>query len=189
MFYKVNVGVSHHHVHLTEDTYNKLFDEPLTKDKDLKQIGQFASNQYVDILVNDKIIEHVRIVGPFRKYNQVEITYGDTYKLKVYPPVRKSGDLKDALDVTLRTSKASINVNNALIIADRHIHMNKEDATKYNVLDNDKVKLHFTGVKRGILEASIKVSDDGYFECHLDDDDANAFMIKTGDEIVFEINK
>ena len=31
MFYKVKVAISNRHVHLTKETYEKLFDEPITK--------------------------------------------------------------------------------------------------------------------------------------------------------------
>ena len=66
MYHKVKVAISNRHVHLTEETYNKLFDFPLTKRNDLNQIGQFAANETVDIISGDRVIENVRIVGPFR---------------------------------------------------------------------------------------------------------------------------
>ena len=42
---KVSIGVSNRHVHLTEEVYNLLFDEPITVKKNLMQVGEFASNQ------------------------------------------------------------------------------------------------------------------------------------------------
>ena len=36
--------------------------------------------------------------------------------------------------------------------------------------------------KKGLIEAFFKTSSDGYLEIHLDTDDANAFLIKNGDE-------
>ena len=35
MYYKVKVAISNRHVHLTEDTYYKLFDKEITKRKRL----------------------------------------------------------------------------------------------------------------------------------------------------------
>ena len=45
------------------------------------------------------------------------------------------------------------------------------------------------GEKRGTIEAFAKVSDDGFYEAHLDTDDANAFLLNTGDELIVEIEK
>ena len=188
MYYKVSVGISNRHIHLTKETYEKLFDEPITKDKDLNQIGQFASNQFVDIINGDNVINHVRIVGPLRTYNQVEISKTDARKLKLNPPVRTSGDLVDSESITLKTDKAVITLESGCIIADRHVHFNTSDAEKYHVKNKDKLKLHILGEKRGTIEAFAKVSDDGYFEAHLDTDDANAFLLETGDELILEMD-
>lgn len=189
MYHKVKVAISNRHVHLTEETYNKLFDFPLTKRNDLNQIGQFASNETVDIISGDRVIENVRIVGPFRTYNQIEISKNDAYKLKLNPPVRTSGDITGSEHITLRTPKASITLDEGCIIADRHVHFNTNEQEKYHVKNGDKLKLHILGEKRGTIEVFAKVSDDGFYEVHLDTDDANAFLLTTGDELVLEINE
>lgn len=189
MFYKVKAAVSNRHVHLTKETYEMLFDEPISKRNDLNQIGQFAANQTVDLVCGDKLIENVRIVGPFRLYNQVEISKNDARKLGLNPPVRTSGDLINSEDITVRTKKASVILSDACIIADRHVHFNTFDADKYNVKDKDKLKIHFMGEKRGTIEAFAKVSDDGYYELHIDTDDANAFLVNSGDEVVLEVEE
>jgi len=189
MFYKVKVAISNRHIHLTKETYDKLFDEPISVDRNLNQIGQFASNQFVDLINGDKIIEHVRLVGPFRSYDQVEISKNDARKLKLNPPVRTSGDLDNSESITLRTNKASVTLEKGCIIADRHVHFNTSDASKLGISDKDKLKLHITGEKKGVIEAFAKVSDNGFYEVHLDTDDANAFLLNNDDEIVLEIDK
>lgn len=187
MYHKVKVQVSNRHVHLTEETYNKLFDEEITKKNDLHQIGQFAANQTVDILTDKFEFNNVRIVGPFRSYNQVEISNNDARKLGLKPPVRTSGDLKGSENITIRTPKATITLNESCIIADRHVHFNTNEADKYGVKDKDKLKIHILGEKRGTIEAFAKVSDDGFYELHLDTDDANAFLLNNDDILVLEI--
>ena len=187
MYCKVKVQVSNRHVHLTKETYERLFDVPLTKRKDLHQIGQFAANQTVDIISGDTVFENVRIVGPFRSYNQVEVSKNDARKLKLNPPVRTSGDLAGSEHITLRTDKSSITLDEGCIIADRHVHFNTNEADKYGVKDKDKLKIHILGEKRGTIEAFAKVSDDGFYELHLDTDDANAFLLNNDDELVLEI--
>ena len=54
--------------------YSKLFNkDELPVKRYLNQIGQYASTEAVDLEYNSKKIEHVRIVGPLRSYNQVEL--------------------------------------------------------------------------------------------------------------------
>lgn len=177
----VILGVSNRHVHLTEETYKKLFkDEKLEAVKYLRQPGQFASNKFVTIKNGDRTIEKVRILGPFRDYDQVEISKTDSYHLKLNPPIRSSGDIKDSEQITLATDYASVHLNEGCIIANRHIHLTKEDMVKYNL--KNKVKILIKGEKGGIIDnVYLKVADNSLFELHLDTDDGNAFNLKTGD--------
>ena len=41
----VTVAISNRHVHLTKETYEQLFDEPISIKKPLNQIGEYASMQ------------------------------------------------------------------------------------------------------------------------------------------------
>lgn len=89
---KVLLGISNRHVHLTEEDYKTLFnDAPLEKVKDLVQPGEFASNQKVSIKTEKSTINNVRLLGPLRKYSQVEISKTDSFTLGIKPPVRNSG--------------------------------------------------------------------------------------------------
>ena len=36
------------------------------------------------------------------------------------------------------------------------------------------------------MDAFVKVTKNGFFEIHLDRDDANAFLLNTGDEVIIE---
>lgn len=182
MEYKVNARISNRHVHLTKETYEMLFDEEIMKRNDLNQIGEFASNQTVTIRHGDKVINNVRVLGPFRTYNQIEISKKDARTLGLNPPVRRSGDLKDSLNITLETNKNSIEIK-GLIIANRHVHINTLDKDKYDVENGQKVKIKIDGDKSGIIDAEVKISDNGYYELHLDTDDANAFLLEDNDEV------
>lgn len=183
---KVKIGVSNHHVHLKKETYEALFDEPIKKKKDLNQIGQFASEQTLTIK-NDKCeIPNVRVLGPFRNYDQVEISKSDARKLGIDPPVRDSGDLKDALEITLVTEKSSVVVKGC-ILAKRHIHMNTTEALKLGIKNLQPMRLIIDNEKSGTLNGVVKVSDDGYFEAHIDTDEAAAFNLNNNDEVEVEI--
>lgn len=176
----VSINISARHVHLTKESIDALFGHDLTKRNDLNQIGQFASEETVTIKTEKGLIENVRVIGPARNYNQVEIPQSDARKLGINPPVRKSGDLIGSEEVTIMTNKKEITGCFA-IIADRHVHFSLEDAKKYNVLDGETLNLEIEGVKKGVIDVQAKVSEDGFFEVHLDTDDANAFLIKPGD--------
>lgn len=179
---KIKVGVSLRHVHLTEADYNLLFDEPLSIKENLNQPGQFSATQTVTLEKNNKELKNVRVIGPNRAYTQVELSRTDAYYLKINPPVRTSGDLIDAEEITIKTEKGQI-IRKAAIIADRHIHITKEERKKYNLL-KDEYQVKINGEKSGILgNIKIKEAPNSYFELHLDSDDANAFNIKQGDEL------
>ncbi len=182
----VSVGVSNHHVHLTEEIYNKLFDEPMTKKKDLKQTGQFASNQVVTIKTEKFEIPNVRVLGPCRNYSQIEISKTDARKLGIDPPVRNSKELDDALTVTLVTPKASIDVKGC-IIAKRHIHMSANQAAELGIENLHPIKLIINGDKGGILYGVVKVSERGVLEAHIDTDEAAAMGLNNDDIIEVEI--
>ena len=180
----VNVGVSARHVHVTKNDLRILFGEgyELTKKVDLSQPGQYACNEQVTLKGPKGIIERVRILGPERVETQVEISKTDSFALGIKPPVRNSGDLNGAAEVTIIGPNGEV-TKNVAIIAARHVHANPEIAEKYGFANKEFVSLVVKGEKGGILEnVYVRISDKFSYEVHLDTDDANAFLIKNGDE-------
>jgi len=182
---KVSIGVSARHVHLTKDVYMKLFgNDNLEVMRMLDQPTQFASTSLVTIKCGEYEIPNVRVLGPFREYNQVEISRTDAYKLKVNPPVRTSGNVKDSGPVTIVGPLGEVKLAEGLIIANRHIHINPIDVKKYGLENVEIVCIKVDGEKGGILNnVYLKMSEDGNFKLHLDTDDANAFDLKNDDEV------
>lgn len=178
---EINIGVSNRHVHLNEETYKMLFDDELEVVRPLHQVGEFVSNKAVTLIANGHIIDNVKILGPLRAYNQIEISHNDALKFKLNPPVRRSGDLENSEYIVIRTEKAMIRVQGC-IIAERHIHMTPDQARRLGVQDKQPLKLRFNGLKKGEIEAFAKVSNNGYFEAHIDTDDANAFIVNNDDK-------
>ena len=181
---KISVGISNRHVHLNKDDYQLLFgDIPLSKRNDLKQPGMFACNETVSIKGDKRIIENVRVLGPFREYTQVEVSKTDAYYLGVDPPVRTSGNLSGASLITIIGPKGSI-TKNVAIIAERHIHVDKNIIKEHKLEGIEKVSVKIPGEKGGIIDnVYLKESDEAYFELHLDTDDANAFLLNQDDEV------
>ena len=177
---KVKVAVSNRHVHLTKDVFEKLFNkDDLTIKRYLNQIGQFASNETVDLEYNDKKIEHVRIVGPFRNYNQIELLKSDLDYLGIKEMVRKSGDIEGTPGITLVNGNNKVNIDKGVIREERHIHVNTKDSKSLNLFDGEEV------IVNNKFNAFIKVSDDGYYEMHIDKDESIKYNLNTCDEVEF----
>lgn len=181
---KVSIGVSGRHIHLTREHLEILFgtDYKLEKKSDLKQPGQFASNALVTLKTDKSIIEHVRVLGPLRDYTQVEISKTDAHKLGINPPVRNSGDLIDSSPVTIIGPMGSIDLKYGCIIATRHIHIRPDQMRAYGFEGRKTVNVKLPGEKGGIIyNVYLKVSEESFFEMHLDLDDANAHLLNNGD--------
>jgi putative phosphotransacetylase len=180
----IKVGVSARHVHLSQADLETLFGKghELTPKKMLMG-DQFAAEECVTLVSPSlRTIEGVRVLGPVRKESQVEISRTDTFKLKVSPPVRPSGELKGSAPMALVGPKGSVFLNECCIIANRHIHMTPADAAKYNVKDNDIVDVEIENSKpTRFYNVQVRVREDFNTEMHIDTDDANACAIKTGD--------
>lgn len=180
----VNIGVSNRHVHLCSKDLKILFGENFNLEvkKELSQPGQFASTSVVSIKTDKDIISNVRVLGPVRDYTQVEISMTDAYKLGVNPPVRESGDLDGSCGVTIIGPCGSVELNSGCIIATRHIHISPEKVHELGFDDVKFVSVRVGGIKGGILSnVSLKISPEFITEMHIDTDDANAHLIKSGD--------
>ena len=104
----IPIGVSNRHLHLTEADYNKLFpNEKITVKKWLTQPGAFAAQQVVTICGPRGDIDRVRILGPFRKASQLEISKTDARKIGIAAPIRLSGNIEETPGVKLKTASGS----------------------------------------------------------------------------------
>ena len=164
----IKVGVSARHVHLSQADLETLFGKghELTPKKMLMG-GQFAAEECVTLVSPSlKTIEGVRVLGPVRKDSQIEISRTDTFKLKVSPPVRPSGEIKGSAPMALVGPKGSVFLNEGCIIANRHIHMTPDTARKFGVTDNSLVDVEIDGVKpTRFFDVQVRVRDDLTQKC------------------------
>lgn len=182
---EVIIGVSNRHVHLKKEVWEQLFGKvEMIKKNDLGQPMQFATTSTVDIKYNGATIEHVRVIGPLRNYNQVEISASDAKILGVNPPRRQSGDLEGSLPITLIGPNGSIDLDQGLILAERHIHLTPEMASSLKL--DDKETLSIYQGRQYLFDAKVKISDPSALELHIDIDEANYYNLKTGMEV--EVN-
>jgi putative phosphotransacetylase len=180
---EVPIAVSNRHIHLSKEHVERLFGRnyQLNKWKDLSQPGQFASKETVTLIGPKGRIEKVRVLGPARGDTQIEISLFDGYTLGITPPIRDSGDIEGTPSVTIQGPRGQLKVDQGLICAARHIHMNPDDATRFQVTNGQRVQVKVTG-QRGVIfdNVLIRVSAKYRLEMHIDVDEANAAQIKNG---------
>ncbi|MBN2103365.1 phosphate propanoyltransferase [bacterium] len=174
----VPLGVSNRHIHITQQTLDNLFGEGSVLDKyrQLYQPNDFAAKQTVTIVgAKMRAIQSVRILGPIRQYDQVELAKTDAIVLGINPPVNDSGNLDGAAPLTLVGPAGSVYLPHCAIIASRHIHMPGSDAEKLGVKDGDLCRVRLHGDKPTVYEnIRIRINDSWKLQLHLDTDEANA---------------
>ncbi|MDD4564356.1 MAG: phosphate propanoyltransferase [Eubacteriales bacterium] len=184
MGYKAEVGLSNKHLHLKQEDIETLFGKgyALTPTKDLKQPGQFACEEKVDIVGPKGTLKNIRILGPARPETQIELAMTDARTLGISAPIRESGKLAGTPGVKLIGPEGEIDLEYGTIIALRHIHLSPAQAIEAGVKDKDIVSIKFNG-ERGLIFDNVLVrSGEGHErEIHLDTDEGNAAGLKNGD--------
>jgi acetate kinase len=177
------VEVSAHHIHLTQEHVEALFGQghQLTRHADLSQPGQYACKEQLAIVGPKGRIERVRVLGPARKYTQIEIAMTEQFKLGVHPPIRESGDIADSPGCTLESPTGSVKVDRGVICALRHVHMTPADALRYGVRDKSVVRVRIAGERELVFgDVLIRVDPSFALAMHIDTDEANAASVQTG---------
>jgi len=182
---KIPISVSAHHIHLTEDSVEKLFGVgyKLKKLRPLKQAAEWAAEEKLTVVGPRGQIENIRVLGPCRAANQIEVSETESFHLGVDAPVRLSGKVVGTPSITLVGPAGSIQ-SSGIIIAQRHIHMNSSDAEKFNLKHGDVVEVEIPSTSRSIIfrDVVIRVNSDYSLEMHIDTDEANAANISHGGE-------
>ena len=172
------VNISARHCHLTQDAVETLFGKghQLTVHKWLYQDGQFAAKETLTLIgPRSRVISNLRILGPCRNLNQVELAYTDGIALGFDLPLRSSGDIKGTLGAMLMGPEGFFEMPDGVIRAKRHVHMSPEDADFYGVKLGDHMKLRIGGPCGIVLEQMLCRVDKSFkLEVHLDTDEGNA---------------
>lgn len=180
----IPVAVSARHVHLSQDAIDKLFGKghQLTIRNPLSQPGQYAAEETVNVIGPRNTLQKVRILGPPRSLNQVEISRTDEFFIGIDAPVRASGDIDNSPGVTLEGPSGQLELSHGVICAWRHIHMTPEDALYFGVRDRDVVEVAIGGTDRDLIfgDVLVRVSPDYSLEMHIDTDEGNAANLAQG---------
>ncbi|MDZ4729959.1 MAG: acetate/propionate family kinase [Xanthomonadales bacterium] len=182
----VPIAISARHVHLTEESIASLFGPAyqLTVFKELSQPGQFAAHETVTLVGPRHSIEHVRVVGPPRKVDQVEITRSDEFYLGLDAPVRLSGDLQNTPGISLAGPQGKVQLTRGVICAKRHLHMTPQEALAWGVAHGDSLDIAIDSDDRDLVfrNVLVRVNDSYRLEMHIDTDEANAAGLDSGDD-------
>lgn len=178
------VNVSARHCHLTQAAVETLFGKghKLQPKKMLYQAGQFAAEESVTLIgPRSRVISNLRILGPCRDLNQVELAYTDAISLGFEIPLRASGDIKGTPGCMLMGPAGFLELPEGVIRAAPHAHMHPDDAAFYGVKAGDFMKLRIGG-PAGITfdRMLVRVSPDFKLEVHIDTDEGNACGLGPG---------
>ncbi|MGF1530253.1 MAG: phosphate propanoyltransferase [Puniceicoccaceae bacterium] len=172
------INVSARHCHLTEASVEVLFGpgHRLKPKKWLYQEGQYAAEESVTLIgPRSRVISNLRILGPCRNFDQVELAATDAISLGFEVPVRNSGDITGTPGCMLMGPAGFLRMESGVIRAAPHVHMAPEDAAFYGVENKSFMKLAVGG-ELGLTFDRIYVRVDPSFklEVHIDTDEGNA---------------
>lgn len=174
---KIVVNISARHCHLRQEDVDVLFGKgyQLSPLKTLYQATDFAANETVAVVgPRQRMIPGVRILGPCRRFSQVELAFTDGISLGIDLPVRLSGDIEGTPGCLLIGPKGSLVLDQGVIRAERHVHMGPSDADYYGVKHLDRMNLRVEGPCSTVLEGLlVRVHKDWKLEVHIDTDEAN----------------
>ena len=172
------VEISARHVHLSQADFVTLFgrDAKMENLKPLSVNGEFKSDKTVTVVGPKHNLERVAVLGPFRPQTQVEISVTDSYTLGVKNvPVRMSGDLHGSAPVTLIGTAGTVQLAEGMIVALRHLHINRADLQKYGLKDGQTIDIS-VGTTRQTTFHNVVVRESAvdFPTVHLDTDEGNA---------------
>ena len=176
---ELRVSISARHCHLTDEHVETLFGPgaTLTPQKDLYQDGFYAAAQTVMVVgPRKRMLPNVRILGPTRPASQVELAFTDSISLGLDIPVRNSGDIDGTPGCVLVGPHGVVELEQGVIRAARHVHMNQRDAAFYGVEKGDMMKLRIISPScTTVLEDMLVRADTtSKLEVHIDTDEGNA---------------
>ncbi|MCP4448081.1 MAG: acetate/propionate family kinase [Myxococcales bacterium] len=182
----IPIAISGRHLHLDRETMDLLFGKgaELEVYREISQPGQFAAKQKVNLVGPRNRIDGVRVLGPLRPKNQIEVSRTDEYKLGVDAPIRGSGKVEGSAPIVLEGPMGTVELSEGLVCARRHIHMTPEDAEQFGVKAGDEVEVAVNGGPRDLTfgDVLVRVKSSYLLEMHIDTDEANAAELSKGAE-------
>ncbi len=182
------VSISARHVHLTDEHVETLFGagHTLTPMKPLYQDGFYAAEETVMVVgPRRRMLPTVRILGPTRSRSQVELAFTDSISLGVDAPVRHSGRIDGTPGCVLVGPSGVVELDEGVIRAARHVHMNSQEAEHYGVKNGDNMKLRIESPACTVVfeEVLVRADDKTKLEVHVDTDEGNACFLDAATKV------
>lgn len=176
------VSISARHCHLTDEHVETLFGpgHTLTPMKDLYQDGFYAAEETVMVVgPRKRMLPSVRILGPTRPRSQVEVAFTDAISLGIPAPVKHSGDIDGTPGCVLVGPKGVVELDEGVIRAARHVHMNFRDCERFGVDNGDLMKLRVESPACTIVmeDLLVRADETSKLEVHIDTDEGNACFL------------
>jgi len=188
MTVRIPIAVSARHAHLSQATIDAVFGagyrlRPRTW---LSQTGQFAAEETVRLVGPDGQLDHIRVMGPPRGQDQIELSRTDERALGIAAPVRISGDLTGTPGITVIGPAGRRVLKEGVISARRHIHIDPQNAADLGLHDGQVVQVKIDSEGRDLVfgDVTVRIAPDFHLELHLDTDEANAAGVSDGDRAV-----
>jgi acetate kinase len=149
----------------------------------LAQAGQYSAEETVSLIGPTGRLDHVRLMGPPRDADQIEISRSDEFVLGIDAPLRLSGDLDRTPGVTIEGPAGNAVVARGVITAQRHIHMSPDDASRIGLAHGETVCVRVDSNGRDLMfgDVVVRVHPSFRLQLHLDTDEANAAGVCNGD--------
>jgi putative phosphotransacetylase len=175
-------------MHVAREDLDRLFGPgyELTPDRPLPQPGNFAAKETVTLIgPRSRLISNLRILGPLRKQSQIELAFTDAVSLGYDDlPIRLSGNLAGTPGGIVMGPKGVVELQEGLIRAAMHAHMNPREAAHYGVKQGDVMKLRIGGDAPVTFErVHVRVDPHSVLDVHMDTDEANACGLGRAREI------
>ncbi|MEQ8788581.1 MAG: phosphate propanoyltransferase [Pirellulaceae bacterium] len=182
------VSISARHAHLTDEHVEILFGpgHTLTPEKPLYQDGFYAAAETVMVVgPRRRMLPTVRVLGPTRSHSQVELAFTDSISLGIDAPVRHSGKIEGTPGCVLVGPRGVVELDQGVIRAARHVHMNHRDAEHFGVTNGDLMKLSVRSPACGIVfdDLLVRADETSKLEVHIDTDEGNACFLDAATQI------
>ena len=164
-------------MHLSERSVEALYGPAATLRVHamLRQPGQFAAEQTVTLIGPKGRIEHVRVVGPPRAQDQVELSRSDELVLGIDAPLRESGHLQGTPGILLEGPAGRVPLDHGVVCSLWHLHVSPADAAAVGLEDQQRISIHVAGERALTFDdIVVRVAPDYRMEVHLDTDEGNA---------------
>ncbi len=187
----LRVSISARHCHLTDEHVETLFGSgtKLEPEKGLYQDGFYAAKQTVMVVgPRRRMLANVRVLGPTRAASQVELALTDSISLGIDAPIRHSGKIEGTPGCVLVGPAGSVQLEQGVIRAARHVHMNMHDAAFYGVNKGDYMQLKITSHDCSLVfdDVLVRADETSKLEVHIDTDEGNACNLDAASEVILQ---